>query len=72
MKHSLPNAALGPTDKAVVGRRGRSILGRKITPPAPGLQNMQYAADHAMIIDPLLAAHIGWQKRLYHVPLLLR
>jgi hypothetical protein len=32
---------------------------------------MQDAADDAPIIHPLLAAHVGWQKRLDLPPLLV-
>ena len=65
----LPNAALGPSNKAIVDRRVRTVFRRAIAPAAAGLQNMDDAADHPPIILARRPTHIGWKMRRYTPPL---
>src|SRR5262245_21844603 len=70
-KQPFPDPAFGPAHKAIVDRRRRTIFWRAIAPPAAALDHMKDAADHATLVDPLLAAHILWQMRLDLPPLIV-
>ena len=60
----LPNALLGPADKAVVERLARTIDRRRIDPSAAGLKDMDDPADDAAVIDPRFATRVGRKIRL--------
>jgi hypothetical protein len=64
----LPDAALGPTGKAVVDRRVRTVLRRAILPTAAALQHVQDAAQHPSVVHTLLAPHVGRQVRFNPSP----
>jgi len=64
MEQVAPDALVDPADKAVVEGLARAIDIRSIDPASAGLQNMNYAADHLAVIDPLLAPRTGRQMRL--------
>src|SRR5712664_2578501 len=61
--HLMKGAALGPSHKAIVDCRRRTVLGWTIAPSTAALQYMQDAADHPAIIHPLLATHVTWKQR---------
>jgi hypothetical protein len=58
-----PNPFAGPAHIAVVERLARPVIRRRIDPAAAGLQNMDDAADHPLIIDTRLTPCITWQMR---------
>ncbi len=62
-EQSFPKPALRPAHKAIVDRRGRTVLGRAIAPPADALQHMQDATDHPPVICPILAPYIRRKQR---------
>jgi hypothetical protein len=70
-EHPLPNAALRPTDEAIVDGRVWTIFGRTVDPATATFQNMQNAADNSPVIDPGIAAHVNRQERLDLRPLLV-
>src|ERR1700674_1347290 len=61
-KDGLPDAALGPANEAIVECLLRPIDRRTIGPASPRLQRLNDTAQHASVIDPLLAACVGWQQ----------
>lgn len=54
-KDILPDAALCPTDEAIIDGFLRTVVGRAIHPSPALLQHIQNAAQHATIIDTLQA-----------------
>jgi hypothetical protein len=58
-KDALPHTALGPTPETVVERllRAVDVLGT-ITPTTAALQCVDYAGEHAAVIDPRHATRI--------------
>jgi|TARA_B100000524_G_scaffold250887_1_gene135127 hypothetical protein len=72
-KDALPHTALGPTPETVVERllRAVDVLGT-ITPTTAALQCVDYAGEHAAVIDPRHATRILRQQRLDPRPLLIR
>ncbi len=58
-----PDALGGPSDEAIVERLARTVGLRRVDPSTAGPQDMHDAADHPAIINPRLAACVGWQQR---------
>jgi FkbM family methyltransferase len=69
---ALPDPALGPAHEAVVERLLGPVDRRTVAPPPAALQRMDDPAQHAAVIDPLLAPHVGRQQRRDPRPLLIR
>ena len=58
-----PDAFSRPSHKPVVQRLLRTIDDRRINPATAGFQHVHDAADDPAVIDPRLAARIGWKVR---------
>jgi len=69
---ALPDAALGPANEAVVERLLGSIDIRAVRPATAAAKRMDDPAQHPAVVNALLAAHVGRQKRLDPRPLLIR
>ena len=54
LKQSFPNPALCPADEPVIDGGRWTIFGRTIAPAAAAFQHVQYAADHAPVINAAL------------------
>lgn len=51
LQNALPDAPARPAIEAIVDGGAGTVDRGAISPPAPALQNMQDAADHASIVD---------------------
>ena len=69
LEHPLPHTAFRPAHEAIVDRRWRAVFGGTVAPAASALQYMQDATNHAPIIHPGLATHVGRQQRFDLRPL---
>ena len=70
LKDRLPMSALGPAIEAIVDRRVRTIIGRKIAPASAALKHVNNTADNASIVIAPWTRLVHWQMRLYLSPLL--
>jgi hypothetical protein len=61
-KQLSPNPSHRPAAEPIVDRRGRTVDGRAILPPASGLQNMNDSADHPQVVRPV-RSRLVWKKR---------
>ena len=68
----LPYSAFRPPHEAVVEGLLRAIDVRTVGPAAAAAQSMDDPAEHASIIHPWLAAHVGRQQRFNPRPLRIR
>lgn len=72
LEDRFPHALLGPADEAVIERLARTVDRRGIDPTAARLKNVNDAADDTAVVDPRLAARVGWKMRLKPRELLIR
>lgn len=63
-----PDPPSRPAIEAIVDRGVRPVLGRAVTPPATGFENVKDAADHAAIVNPPRTGLVLWQVRVDRRP----
>jgi hypothetical protein len=68
---AFPDAALSPSNEAVIDRFRRPVLRWAITLTTATLDHVQNAADYAPVVNAFLATNVSRQKWLYRVPLLV-